>query len=384
MNHDNTWQSAVTTIPVWLRSQFPDDVPLEIQVSRFLVHFSEALDQLKGQLLTETRLTRPELALLFALMYFGPQAEPALWEQRVQQLLKLSPSGDLTSDEACLDLAIAYGCGWHQESSTGSGNRSGRWHRAIVALRTLVEASLHQTFKLIVPLLPHPYFLFSGSIKEGGRFYSDVIALELAHNRCRCGKHRQGCQKKGGGYACGQACCREEHQLSRWEPAVCSLQAFVAHSIRGNASSQLKTGAFTTSMLYPLINADSGVTVDSVEFKICGSCSETAVLQTIALHKEPPSQGSLMYEGNSCPECDIPANRATTYHKARKNWILIPYEFGGAYEMLDRWRCPRCRNLFPVNLAICPLCSTATPQRKTTIWVYSPLGRPLDGEEDAQ
>ncbi len=377
-------QTAVTQIHIWLRDHFPQEGPLEGQISRFLASFAESLDQFLVQHPAEDALTRQELAFLLAIVFLCPEGEQASWERLCQQLLTLSPYGEEATGEACLDLVIAYGCGWRQKLVTGSENWAGRWHRAILALRIFVEGSLHQTFKLIIPLLPYKFSLFSGPMKEWGRLYSNVIALELLNDRCRCGKHKQGCKKKGDDYACGRACCRDEHQLSSWQPEVCSLQAFVAHAIRGNASSQLKTGALTTSMLYPLLNEDSGVTVDSVEFKVCGSCSDTAVLNTIAQHKEPKSQGSVMYEGNSCPECDTSANRQTTYHKARKNWILIPYELSGAYEMLDRWRCPRCRNLFPVNLAACPLCTASTPQRKTTIWVYSPWLRHSDGEEDSR
>lgn len=381
---DNVWQTAVTHLPLWLRRQFPEDEPLEVQTGRFLANFSQYLDQLLAQYSAESNLSRPELALLLAAFFLAPSGDSASWQPLVNQLLTLSPHNNELTDEACLDLVIAYGCGWRREVVPGSQDGNGRWQSAILALRVLVEGSLHQTFKLIKSLLPPQYALFSGSLKTGGRLYSNLITLELLNNRCRCGKHKQGCKQVGDAYACGQTCCRDEHQLASWDPTVCSLQAFVAHSIRGNASSQLKTGALITSMLYPLLNEDSGFTIDSVEFKVCGFCSDTAVLQTIAQHKEPKSQGSTLYEGNSCPGCDTPANRQTTYHKARKNWILIPYEYGGAYEMLDRWRCPRCRNLFPVTLAACPLCSSATPQRKTTIWVYLPWQQHSDGEEDSR
>jgi len=382
--NDSTWQTAVTYLPLWLRHQFPEDGPLEIQIGRFLANFNEHLDQLLAQQPTESTLSRPELALLLAIIFLAPPDESVNWKLLVEQLLAFSPNGNETSDDACLDLVIAYGCGWRRKVVPESQDWNGRWPRAILALRVMLEGSLHQTFKLITPLLPPHYALFSGSLKTGGRLYSNLITLELLHNRCRCGKHKQGCKQVGDTYACGQTCCRDEHQLVSWDPAVCSLQAFVAHSIRGNASNQLKTGALITSMLYPLLNEDNGFTIDSVEFKVCGHCSEPAVLQAIGQHKEPKSQGSTLYEGNSCPECDTPANRQTTYHKARKNWILIPYEFGGAYEMLDRWRCPRCRNLFPVTLETCPLCTSATPQRKTTIWVYLPWQRHSDGEDDSR
>lgn len=382
MKNDNVWQTAITHMTVWLRDQFPEEDLLEMQVGRFVASFAENLDRFLTQYPLESTLSRSELALLLVISFLYPEEETVPREQLAQQLFSLAPDGKETVDNACLDLAIAFGCGWRPEGAIVSEIKAGRWHRAIVALRIMVEGSLHQTFKLITPLLPQQYSIFSGSMKEWGRFYSNIITLELANNRCRCGKHKQSCKSKGDAYACGQSCCREEHQISSWSPAVCSLQAFIAHSIRGNAGSQLKTGALITSMLYPLLNEDSGFTIDSVEFKVCGCCSNPTVLEALAQHKEPQSHGSVMYEGNSCPECDTPASRHTTYHKARKNWILIPYEFGGAYEMHDRWRCPRCRNLFPVTLATCPLCSAATPQRKTTIWVYSPWLRHVDGEED--
>jgi hypothetical protein len=380
--NNEAWQTAVTNMTGWLGDHSLEEGPLERQVGRFLENFTENLNQLAAQHGADDVFTRQELAILLAIVFLCPEAERTHQAMICQQLMAISPDDDEVEDEACLDLVIAYGCGWGREVATNSENGEERWPRAIFALRILVEGSLHHTFKLIIPLLPYKFSLFSGPMREWGRLYSNVITLELLHDRCRCGKHKQGCKKKGDGYACGRECCRDEHRLSGWQPEVCSLQAFVAQGIRGNASSQLKTGALATSMLYPLLNEDSGVTVDSVEFKICGSCSDTAVLKTIAQHKEPKGQGSVMYEGNTCPECDTPANRQTTYHKARKNWILIPYELGGAYEMINRWRCPRCRNLFPITLAACPLCDSPTPQRKTTIWVYSPWLQYSDGEED--
>ncbi len=378
---NKAWQTSMVNITVWLRDQDLEEDPLERQIGRFLESFTEDLNLLVAQHSADDVLTRQELAILFATVFLCPEADSANQILICQQLLTISPY-DEVDYEAYLDLVIAYGCGWGREVVANSQNWEGRWYRAILALRILVEGSLHQTFKLLIPLLPDQISLFSGPMREWGRRYSNVIALELLHDRCRCGKHKQGCKKKGDSYACGRECCRDEHRLTDWQPEVCSLQAFVAQGIRGNASSQLKTGALTTSMLYPLLNEDSGVTIDSVEFKICGSCSDTRVLKTIAQHKEPKGQGIVMYEGNTCPECDIPANRQKTYHKARKNWILIPYELGGVYEMINRWRCPLCRNLFPITLAACPLCASSTPQRTTTIWVYSPWRQRSDGEED--
>ncbi len=384
-NKNEAWQTAVTHITVWLRDYDREEGPLEWQVGRFLENFTENLNQFVAQHWADHVLTQEELAFLFAIVFLCPEVDRPIQDLICQQLSTLLPDSGAVDYETCLDLAIAYGCGWGRKVVASSENWKGRWHRAILALRILVEGSLHQTFKFILPLLPYKFSLFSGPMKEWGRLYSNVITLELLHDRCRCGKHKQGCKKKGDGRACGRECCRDEHRLSGWQPEVCSLQAFVAQAIRGNASSQLKTGALVTSMLYPLLNEDSGVTIDSAEFKVCGNCSDTAVIKTISQHQEPKGQGIVMYEGNTCPECDTPANRRTTYHKARKNWILIPYALGGAYEMINRWRCPRCKNLFPITLAACPLCASLTPQRETTVWVYSPwLLQYSGGEEDSK
>ncbi len=378
---NKAWQTAVTNITDWLRAHDLEEGQLEWQVGRFLDSFTENLNQFVAQRTAYNVLTQQELAFLFATVFLCPEADSAEQKLICQQLSTILPFDEVDYN-TCLDMVIAYGCGWKREVVVNSENWEGRWYRAILALRMMVEGSLHQTFKLLIPMLPNQFSLFSGPMKEWGRRYSNVIALELLHDRCRCGKHKQGCKVKGDSHACGRECCREEHRLSGWQPEVCSLQAFVAQGIRGNASSQLKTGALVTSMLYPLLNEDSGVTIDSAEFKVCGSCNDTAVLKTIAHHKEPKGQGIVMYEGNTCPKCDTPASRQTTYHKARKNWILIPYDLGGAYEMIERWRCPQCRNLFPITLEACPLCASPTPQRNTTIWIYSPWLQYSDGEED--
>lgn len=266
--------------------------------------------------------------------------------------------------EQAFDLVLAWGCGWRGSLPSATGPQQ-RWLSAILALRTLVERSVHHTLKQVAQWVwgnndvAHLLNVMTvAEVKALQRSYAQKITLELIHGRCQCGKKPQKA-------VLGQEdhCGRREHDLSWWDNDACSLAAFVAQAVRGSAQPTLQAGMFVTSMLYPLLHEDIGLCVDAVEFKVCQGCGA-------------------LYEGSRCsnPACTHPPfTPSQTRCIARKNRLLLPYEWGGRYQMLSRWSCrnPVCllngeegNNLFAHHIEQCPLCGGKRSQRPTNIWVY--------------
>jgi hypothetical protein len=229
------------------------------------------------------------------------------------------------------------------------------------------------------------------------RLDADLIAFELADGRCQCGQHRRGCPNPD-----AHNCCRPEHDLASWDPTVCRLEAFVAQAVRGSAVAGIRSGALTSGMLYPLLHEAFGLRVDSAEFKLCRRCYPEVMDEIQREDREtqdpdaspitgsekqgsraPQTTGLLKFEGPMCPaldrddaanQCRTPALRQHTYYFARKNWALIPLDFGGSYEMVPRWKCWRCENLLISKKDPCPICHEGEPElrpqaRPTNVWV---------------
>jgi hypothetical protein len=78
-----------------------------------------------------------------------------------------------------------------------------------------------------------------------------------------------------------------------------------------------------------------------------------------------------LHDISRCPDCGTPPDRARTCHAARKNWLIVPTEWGGRYEAVRRRRCPGCGNLFPAGHERCPLCLCPAPagRRLTSVWL---------------
>lgn len=75
------------------------------------------------------------------------------------------------------------------------------------------------------------------------------------------------------------------------------------------------------------------------------------------------------FEGEKCPNDDVPFNEATT-RKILKDLMIL---FGGdspAYGQDLQYRCKKgdCRNLFPLSMNNCPVCGASRPQRPTVVW----------------
>lgn len=296
----------------------------------------------------------------------GANEIPVAALQAAWQALRpiIQAASPLHTSEQAFDLVVAWGCGW-RGSLAGDSDQPQRRLAAILALRTLVERSVHHTLKQVAQwVLGHDNLAqllnvtTAAEVKALQRSYAQKITLELMHGRCHCGK-----QPQKGAVNQEDHCGRREHALGYWDSNTCSLAAFVAQAVRGSAQPTLQAGMFATSMLYPLLHEDLGLCVDTVEFKVCQGCGTS-------------------YEGSRCrnPACTHPAfTSGQTRCIARKNRLLIPYEWGGRYQMMTRWRCrnPACgsdgeegNHLFAHHLTTCPLCGGKRSQRPTSIWVY--------------
>ncbi|HSR25945.1 MAG TPA: hypothetical protein VLW53_20500, partial [Candidatus Eisenbacteria bacterium] len=58
----------------------------------------------------------------------------------------------------------------------------------------------------------------------------------------------------------------------------------------------------------------------------------------------------------------------------RKNWLVVPAEWGGQYHPVHRHRCPGCGNLFGTERDRCPICGAQVRNRDrhTCLWVRHP------------
>jgi hypothetical protein len=273
------------------------------------------------------------------------------------------------SDADVVELGVAWGCGWHR-LVTPDHDWHGRWVAAVLSLSCLVAGAINQTVRWLTGSVPDvaKALRAMGHAESRQRFtsYADGIALELATGACRCG-HRSRL-----GRAAADSCGRSEHQLSSWRPGTCRLPAFVATGVRGSAQLPVRVGAFATSMLATLLLEDHLVRVDVAEFRVCHRCNPDVIkLARCRAHIDISSLRRGLYDLSSCPDCGGPPDESETYHVGRKNWLIVPAEWGGRYGATHRYRCTECGNLFPVGRCCCPICHRQVPHpdRISSVWV---------------
>jgi hypothetical protein len=330
--------------------------PLEAHCRGVLGEYLVGLRALTG---TEPDRRR---AVLLAALALGPRGSTPPDAGDLDPLLEAAVE---TSADA-VDLAIAWGCGWRR-AATADHEWHGRWVAALLSLSWLVAASINRTMRWLEGQV-------SGvreSLRELGaedrveRIHSHAqhIALELAFGRCRCGH--------GGGEP-GGPCGRSDHQLTTWRPETCHLRAFIATAVRGTPGMPPRAGGLAVSMLAEPLSEDRIVRVDVAEFHVCHVCNADAV-------RLAPTVGGLdlgsvsrgLHDLSRCPACGVPPHPGRTYRVARKNWLVVPGEWGGRYDPVRRHRCACCGNLFAANRDRCPLCRHRVPARHrlTSVWV---------------
>jgi hypothetical protein len=270
-----------------------------------------------------------------------------------------------TSADA-VDLAIAWGCGWRR-TVTADHEWHGRWVAALLALSWLVAGSINRTMRWLEDTVSGVREALSalGAEERAERFRSHAqhIAMELALGRCGCGH--------GGGEP-GGPCGRPDHQLASWWPEVCHLRAFVATAVRGTPVMPPRAGALAVSMLAEPLSVDHIVRVDVAEFHVCHVCNADAVHVARGvggLDLSGVTRG--LHDLGRCPFCGAPPDPVQTYQAMRKNWLVVPADWGGHHDPVRRHRCARCGNLFAASRDRCPLCRNRVPPRHrlTSVWV---------------
>jgi hypothetical protein len=300
-----------------------------------------------------------QAACALALVALGPAAAGAppaalahaLWQQ-----------GDALDEAAepirWLHLVIAWGCGWQRSPDPFDGDWSGRWPAALVAFTRLVERSIQRAREQVRLLLERDSFVLNGYTAAAQRSDAHLIALQMVHGHCP-----------------------EPYHLARWQAGgPLSLQGFVAQAVRGSATDALRGGAFRSSLLYPLLRESLGLMIGAVEFHICHaeSCHAADIRQAREAGQHLTGQdvqqwqGRGVYRGTVCPTCGTPYDRQQSYALARRHWLVLPDQWGGSYTALERWRCTRCGNLYPLRWRVCPLCQHRGGHRRNQLWVYEP------------
>lgn len=353
------WAELRERVATWRAQAFPADEPSADQwIDSVRLRFDDLVEYARPRTSSSLGFDTAELAVVVAMLVQAPRHEDPPEQASVDALLAVA-AREVYSPTAsqCLEIVIAWGCGWEREIDLHATAWDRTWPLAVVALRSMVEASVRQTIGMIQGRIDDLERVGRDEI----RLYADLIALELAKSHCTCGSHLKSCKDKA-----GHPCCRLPHKLIHWKPAERSLRSFVAEAVRGLADDKFRAGAYAVSMLYPLLRDDTRLVVGVAEFRVCHVCGEK-------------------YEGSHCavPTCRAPDDLHRTRHEPRKNWLLIPYDLfdgRGAYVLVERWRCSACASLYPLGRVHCPLSHGAQPvpshgTRTTSVWVYSPRRR---------
>lgn len=306
-------------------------------------------------------------AVLLAALAIGPRDAGLPDASDLAPLVHLAA----TTTADVLDLAIAWGCGWRRMVWPGQRWHA-RWIAAVLALSHLAAGSIHRAVRLLGETAPQ----FGRTLRASGERevrerlggYAELIAVELAAGGCRCGRGNASHRSPTG------VCGRREHRLERWAPEDCRLRAFVATAVRGSAGPAVTVGAFSVSMLAGLLRADHLLQVDTAEFRVCHACNgdiiRSAAQRGSRIDLSSISDG--LYELGRCPTCDSPHDPERTYRVGRKNWLIVPAEWGGQHHPVQRYRCASCGNLFTLERTRCPICCTTVRHldRRTRVWVH--------------
>lgn len=379
------WDRLREALDEWKRGQFPYDTPsFEQWVIEAHEHFTDLVEHVESAASIAPSPPQRDMVTAIAVLAFGPQGvgdAPAEHWRALLDVVGQSCPSRAPDVEAVIEVVIAWGCGWGRAPSQAGNKWDQRWIGAVLVLIRMVEAASRWAVLRL---------LMRQTSSETIRSWAELIAVELMKDRCQCGQHVKACKEKK-----QHLCCRPEHKLSSWDPGVARLRAFLAQAVRGSAKSSLQAGAFSVSMLYPVLQQDYGLRVATAEFKICHNCHADLIADAVRNGREPEI-GKLeegLYEGHICPKCGQPARAPANglplaYHRARTNWLIIPYDNEGPYMPVQRKRCPRCENLYEPGLAACPyapaLHEARHALRLSIIWVRGEPRVELEEEAEGQ
>jgi len=311
-----------------------------------------------------------DLVLAVALIALGPRDDgdpPDHQWDTLRQIVRAEVSHP--APEYWLEVVIAWGCGWRRTAQPRADTWDGEWEYAVFALCSMVMGSVRTTIKHLARVLANKYQEHTvmhllrvpdsttqlaqllptgdapGPLTAAGELglYASQMTLELLDSP----------EEHATSGTDAHPPSHAAHRLASWQPADRTLRVFVAEAVRGSASKELKTNAFRSSMLYPLLQEDLGIHVYFAEFKFChadtcdGALIHHSVTTGTPLKITDSRHG--VYEGDRCPICATPAVHGRTYMIARRNWLIVPHDYGGTYEMQARWHCTFCGTLFPIS-----------------------------------
>jgi hypothetical protein len=312
--------------------------------------------------LAATRDDRVE-AVLLAAFALGPRTGGLPGAGDLQALLEAA----VETRADVVDLGIAWGCGWHRVV-VPDHDWHGRWLAALLTLTSLVAGSANRTLRWLESNVSgvREAVLDLGPAEREELLVSHAnhLALELSLGACACGHGVPGAVPDS-------SCGRADHRLATWEPEVCRLPAFVATAVRGTAQLPPRSGALAVSMLANLLRDDQLVRVETAEFQVCHECNPDLIARAVlsgGIGLSTVSKG--LHDLSRCPDCATPTHRGRTYHVARKNWLVVPADWGGQYQPTRRHRCGGCGNLFGAGGDRCPLCGrpVSPGRRLTSVW----------------
>lgn len=329
-----------------------------------------------------------------ALLAPAPERRPAL----LDALLAQADRDHCTElPERCFELVLAWGCGRHPATLPPGP----AWPNATLALAGLCEPLVATVLRQLVALqLPPPAGTRLAALHAdplvGAQSYAHTLALDLSSDYGRAALHA-------------------------WQPARRSLGRHLLEQFGGQPGhAALRSGAFASGLLYPLLQEELGLLDGTVAFSVCASspCNGAAIARAVeagqAAQLSELASGGL-FEGSRCASCGQPAHPHQTYRLPRRHWLIVPQTRGGAYEQRLFLNCTACGHHFPCSASYiylhealeqfrsihdlsllspaqrrtftharaalsqlrtetaCPLCSRhAVSQRPVQLWVYAP------------
>jgi len=295
----------------------------------------------------QSRTPFPDADLALAVAYFLPRysSPPNADEWR-----ELCDGASGITRPHPYDPALAWAAGWRPRRSPGPFIPGQVGELAVLALAEQVEASLTVTLRLLA--------VQTGiAIVDREEIASTayVITMSLL-GVCDCDHHLRDCAHR-----CRRACCFPDHDLRTWDPDACHLRPFIDQAVRGTAQRRILGGAFASSMLFRILEAEGRLLCRTVEWGRCDECGRT-------------------FEGTHCPSPHRPS-RVPIRREPRKNQLIVPArDTGSGHVPMQRWWCEGCRHLYGSatnarrGAVSCPRCGTATTATKA-VWTLAAYRR---------
>jgi hypothetical protein len=294
--------------------------------------------------------THPDADLALAVAYFLPRHSPSPVTTEWAALCDASTGATRPHP---YDLALAYAAGRRSQHTPGPFLPGQVGELAVLALAEQVDASLTVTLRLLATqtgIVPVE--------REEITSLAYAIAMSLL-GVCDCGHHLRGC-----GQQCGRSCCFPDHDLRTWNPEACHLRPFIDQAVRGTAQRRILGGAFASSMLFRMLEAEGQLLCRTVEWGRCDDCGR-------------------VFEGSRCPS----PHRHTEVgirREPRKNQLIVPARgTGSGHVPMQRWWCEHCCHLYgsATNAqrgdVSCPRCGATTTTTKA-VWTLAGLHREPD------